>query len=478
MRCSHQVLQRIQRKHKMNLKAKVHEIRKLILMKRFIFIIRQSVLALSVLTAMSGSYAGSESAEIEKLRQEVKELRAMQQNSEIDKLRQEVKELRAMQQNYIQQTPPAQPVTQVMVAPKTEPVQSATPKLSLTKSGAEVNLYGYLRADASYQAKGASTMYNNISGVPLEGTAEEAQQKDRLHTTANVSRIGLNFKTPTAMGDVGGKLEMDFFGSASRDQFRIRHAYLTFDKWLLGQTWSTFIAPEYYPETVDAATYVGGALQRSPLVRYSDNITANTSFALAVEDPKYTTSSDPDNEMRLPAFVGRINHKFANGSMLSGRSFVAEKKTSQDEQWAWGVGIGGKYQLTPKTFLKADYNHIKGDGRFLLWSNSSYVIDDQKHIQSNEFDSISAGITHQFNTQFRSTLGYGYMKAKDNNAFARINQDNTAQNKELWQSWINGMYKPYNPVTLGMEYVYGERETFDGRTGTDNRINIMAIYDF
>ncbi|MDP1069121.1 hypothetical protein, partial [Klebsiella pneumoniae] len=86
------------------------------------------------------------------------------------------------------------------------------------------------------------------------------------------------------------------------------------------------------PETIDAATYVGGALQRSPLVRYSDNITANTSFALAVEDPKYTASSDPDNEMRLPAFVGRVNHKFANGSMLSGRSFVAEKKTSQDEE--------------------------------------------------------------------------------------------------------------------------------------------------
>ena len=34
---------------------------------------------------------------------------------------------------------------------------------------------------------------------------------------------------------------MDFFG-ALRDQFRIRHAYLTFDKWLIGQTWSTFIA--------------------------------------------------------------------------------------------------------------------------------------------------------------------------------------------------------------------------------------------
>lgn len=169
-------------------------------------------------------------------------------------------------------------------------------------------------------------MYNNISGVPLENTPEESAQKDQLHSTVYVTRFGLNFKTPTAVGDVGGKLEMDFFGAATRDQFRIRHAYLTFDKWLIGQTWSTFIAPEYYPETIDAGTFVGSALLRSPLVRYSDNLTANTSFAVSVEDPKYTAATDPDNKMRLPALVGRLNHKFANGSMLSGRSFVAEKE--------------------------------------------------------------------------------------------------------------------------------------------------------
>ncbi|MDB0198704.1 DcaP-like protein, partial [Acinetobacter baumannii] len=54
-----------------------------------------------------------------------------------------------------------------------------------------------------------------------------------------------------------------------------------------------------------------------------------------------------DNKMRLPALVGRLNHKFANGSMLSGRSFVAEKRTNNDSEWAWGVGLGGKYQITP-----------------------------------------------------------------------------------------------------------------------------------
>lgn len=428
-------------------------------MDKFILTVQKSLLALSVITVMSPVYAATDQAEIAQLRQEVQQLRAMLQQ-------------------YVQQKAPVQPANPVAVTASPQATETTAPKLNLSKGGAEVNLYGYIRADASYQAKGASTMYNNISAVPLEHTVEEAQQKDRLHSTVNVTRLGLNFKTPSVAGEVGGKLEMDFFGGATRDQFRIRHAYITLDQWLIGQTWSTFIAPEYYPETVDAGTFVGGALQRSPMLRYSDKLSANTSFAVAIEDPKYTATSDPDNEMRMPALVGRLNHKFDNGSLLSGRTFMAEKKTSTDKEWAWGVGLGGKYQLSPQTFLKADYYHVKGDGRFLLWANNSYVIDDQNNIQSNEFDTISAGITHQFNSQLRSTLGYGYMKAKDDNRFAEIQKSNLTQNKELWQGWINAMYNPYKPITLGVEYVYGERETFDGRNGIDNRVNMMATYDF
>lgn len=428
-------------------------------MDKFILTVQKSLLAVSVAMVISPVYAGTDQAEITQLRQEVQELRTMLQQ-------------------YVQQKTPVQPITQVAVAASPQVTETTVPKLNLSKGGAEVNLYGYIRADASYQAKGASTMYNNISGVPLEHTAEEAQQKDRLHSTVNVTRFGLNFKTPSVAGEVSGKLEMDFFGGTTRDQFRIRHAYITLDQWLIGQTWSTFIAPEYYPETVDAGTFVGSALLRSPMLRYSDNLSAKTSFAVAIEDPKYTATSDPDNEMRLPALVGRLNHKFDNGSLLSGRTFMAEKKTSHDNEWAWGVGLGGKYQLSPQTFLKADYYHVKGDGRFLLWANNSYVIDDKNNIQSNEFDTISAGITHQFNSQLRSTLGYGYMKAKDDNSFAEIQKTNITQNKELWQGWINAMYNPYKPITFGVEYVYGERETFDGRNGIDNRVNMMASYDF
>ncbi|ELY3878606.1 TMF family protein, partial [Acinetobacter baumannii] len=52
------------------------------------------------------------------------------------------------------------------------------------------------------------------------------------------------------------------------------------------------------------------------------------------------------------------------------------------------------------------------------------------------------------------------------------------QNKQLWQGWVNALYNPYKPITLGIEYVYGERETFDNRNGIDNRFNMIASYDF
>jgi len=419
------------------------------------------VLAVSSMAVMSLAHAGENTTEIEQLRQEVKELRTLLNAS--------------LQQPAATLKPQSDVTPQVKITPLNT---SQSVKTNILPSGAEVNLYGYIRADASYQTEGAATMYNNISGVPLKDTVEATNQKDRLRTTVNVTRLGLNFKTPTSIGDIGGKLEMDFFGGSTRDQFRIRHAYLTYDKWLVGQTWSTFVAPEYIPDTVDAATFVGGALQRSPLIRYSDQLSENTNYAISIEDPKYTEETDPANRMRMPALVGRLNHKFADGSTISGRSFIAEKKTGEDEQLAWGIGLGGKYQITPETLLKADYYHVKGDGRFVLWSNSGYAIDENNNMHSNEFDVIAAGITHRFTPKIRSTLGYGYMKAQDDNEFSRLKYDDASQNKQLWQGWINAMYNPYKPVTFGVEYVYGGRETFNNRTGVDNRFNMMAIYDF
>lgn len=81
-------------------------------------------------------------------------------------------------------------------------------------------------------------------------------------------------------------------------------------------------------------------------------------------------------------------------------------------------------------------------------------------IATNVFDSITIGLTQQFSPQWRGTAGYGYMKADDNDAYVNAFADKTKINKDLWQAWANVFYSPVKPVSLGLEYVYGEREAF------------------
>lgn len=413
---------------------------------------------------------------------------AMTLEQQVAHLQKQVQELQTLMQQQKQASEKISaelPILQEKSALKTDLKQM------VTKGGAEFELYGNVRADASYQAKGPSTMYNYISAVPLEGSVNEGNNSDKFQSTLNATRFGFNFKTPK-IGEhsVGGKVEMDFFGGAGRDSFRIRHAYLTYDQWLIGQTWSNFNAIEYFPETVDASLSVGGSLTRVPQVKFSYPVDKNMNLAFSLEDSKAETvtttgtqgfTTDARAKLKLPSAVGRLNYKFDNGSALSGRLFLTQKATNHegnDDFLAWGAALGGKYQVAENTLLRFDYNHIKGDTKNVLWSNYAYVFDVNGEMKPNEFDVVTLGLTQKITPKIRSTLGFGYMRANTDNHFADLVRNDLTQNKELKEGWINMFYNPVKPINLGVEYMYGERKTFDDQKGIDNRVNFTAIYDF
>lgn len=402
---------------------------------------------------------------------------AQAQTTEVEQLQNEVKELRSLIEQYAKQQKLQDMSIQAYQTQPASPAVKAAPQgLSLTKGGAELTFYGNVRADMSYQAEGGSDarLYNQINTVPLKGNAESS---DRLKSTLAATRLGLDFKTVTQAGDVGGKIEVDFLGA--NDALRIRHAYLTYADWLVGQTWSNFAVPDYMPETIDALGYVGGAVKRTAQVRHTTKFNPATNLVVALEDPKDSLSN-----MRLPALTARLNHKFASNFAVSGRAMVNEKKTDTDTETAWGVGLGAKYDLSPSTSVKADYYHVKGDSSFVSWANQGFVTNANKDIlETNVFDSITIGITQQFNAQWRGTLGYGYMKADNNQDYINALADKTKANKDLWQAWANVFYSPTKPLSFGVEYVYGEREAFaaapnGSKTGEDNRVSAVAMYNF
>lgn len=395
---------------------------------------------------------------------------------EIEQLRQEVQALRALVEQQQRQTAVVTAHVAATPAPASKPVMKIA-------SGAEFNLYGNVRADASYQVEGTSRdlPYNHINAVALEGNNENS---DRLRSTLSATRLGMDFKTPVGAGDkaLSGKVEVDFLGGASFDNLRIRHAYISYANWLIGQTWSNFAVPDYIPETVDALVYAGGSIKRTPQVRHTSTFSPATNLVLAVEDPK-----DGSIKQRLPALTARLNHKFADNLTVSARAMGHEKRINEDEEMAWGVGLGTKYEVVPGTTLKADYYHVKGDSSFVSFANTGVIAANGDLLQS-EFDSISVGLTQQFNDKLRGTLGYGYMNFdQDTGYLAAVDQ--TKANKDLWQAWANIFYSPTKPLSFGLEYVYGEREAYgpvlntegdaiSSRKGEDNRINAVAIYNF
>jgi opacity protein-like surface antigen len=236
-----------------------------------------------------------------------------------------------------------------------------------TAKGAEFNLYGNVRFDGSYQMEGTSRdlPYNHINAVALKGNSENS---DRLRSTLAATRLGLDFKTQVAEQEVKGKIEVDFLGGSNFDNLRIRHAYVNYGNWLLGQTWSNFAVPDYMPESIDALALVGGAVKRTPQVRHTTKFSPQTNLVVAAEDPK-----DGTVNQRLPALTARLNHQFADNFNISARAMGHEKRVNNDEEMAWGVGLGAKYDVVPGTTLKADYYHVKGDSSFVSFTNSGVV---------------------------------------------------------------------------------------------------------
>ena len=414
---------------------------------------------------------------------------AATEQEQIQQLRDEVKELRALLEQYVPQskqktTLPVSDSAQVLAAQTTTPSSDTNKKSPLsfqTASGADVKLYGFLRGDASYQAKGGDGIFNRINKVDLENNEKNS---DRFYSTATVTRLGLDFKAPVQGADVGGKLEVDFRGGTNNDTIRIRHAYLTYNYWLFGQTTSTFLATDLQPEMLDFNSPLGIGTYRTPMVRYSGSLNPVTSYAIALE------KGSDDN--RAPALSSKIKYDFAEGKgTTSARALLTEVRSKEafdkdhhqlsanESDLGWGIALGAKYKFTDSLQAMLDYSHVKGDSKFLLYTNNAFNVNPTNYdLNLNEFDAVTVGTTYQITPKVRSTLAYGAMFAKDNNAFAQHALQDTAQNKTLQQGWLNVMFSPVKPITFGLEYIYGERKTFNGQKGKDNRVGAMARYNF
>ncbi len=200
------------------------------------------------------------------------------------------------------------------------------------KLGDTVDLYGFVKLDATYQT---DLMNSDTAPRFVVGTGDSTTNFTAMHT-----RLGLKWKAPEYNGwTTNVKTEFDLFNpSRNQMKLRARQLYLSTTKgsssWLFGQTWDVF--SPLGPTTFMTNGYLwqtGNLGFRRAQLRYtykSDKFSAKFS----ANDPVNSSSTAGGTQASgLPLWEGRL------GAMLgtSGKIKLGLSATSGEDQDAAGV---------------------------------------------------------------------------------------------------------------------------------------------
>ncbi|WP_332877409.1 DcaP family trimeric outer membrane transporter [Massilia sp. S19_KUP03_FR1] len=332
-----------------------------------------------------------------------------------------------------------------------------------------IHLYGYAETDAVHDWRQSSSpdIFTDLAYQPLNGAGGP---RGRTQFTSETSRIGFASSTPTAAGPFRTTVEADFYsyGADNRKLIRLRHAYGEYGGWLIGQTWSTFMDVDNLPETIDFNGPVGAPFSRRTQARYAfGDAKTGVRVTLAVEEPADQAGGPSANE-RLPQLVARFDHTFARGS-LNLRLLTHEKRSPAETRRGYGIALGASYKASAQDLFTAQFTRVDGDIDQLYGSNGYAIATDTGAITFDRNLGLVLGYAHFFNDKLRANASFGYNHGKSAQA---------ANNRALQETFFNLIYSPIKNIDLGGEWVYGERKTFDGQTGTLSRLGLMARYSF
>jgi hypothetical protein len=319
------------------------------------------------------------------------------------------------------------------------------------------------------------------------GGAEENTDFD-MH--ARQSRFHIATDSDVGEHKLKTYIEFDFMVTPNGDERisnsyspRMRHAFLTYDNWLLGQTWSTFQNVASLPETAD---FIGntdfGIFIRQAQIRYTAG-----DFQFSIENPETTiTSYDgtdttrivaDDNE--LPDFVARYNFKSGDLSLVA--AVLARQLTYNDGAGiddsisSYGVSLTGKWMLG-KDDIRFGVNAGSGMGRYIgLNVANGAVLKADGTLEAIDSVAYYAAYRHFWNAKWRSNITWSAIDI-DNDTSLPI--DPAATTKSTYSARINLFYSVTDKFTVGGEYAHANRELETGADGNMDRFQFTAKLDF
>jgi len=350
---------------------------------------------------------------------------------------------------------------------------------------------GYFKTDFIYDLKPAG---NGEAFVPSSIPIPQIATINNTTVSIRPTRLSLDFRIPsTRIGEVRFYAEGDLFGTNATTP-RLRHAYAQASNFLIGQTFTNFMDPDGFPDTLDFQGPNGMVNLRNPQIRYGIALGKSTTLYLAAEKPSsdiifktaefssQPNAPSPDGTIRLrQEFQG--GHFQVAGIFRSIAAFVTQPPAAKTGSvFGWGVNVSAGFKTIGKDNIVVAAVGGRGISRYIQ-DTSGLGIDAEvtsvptnPHLKATPDVGADLAYQHYWTKTLRSSAVFSYAAVQ--NPPLSVFVSGTTYNHSDYSA-ANLIWNPFgSSLNMGAEFLYGWQMRQDGSKGNAPRIQFSAKYNF
>jgi hypothetical protein len=167
----------------------------------------------------------------------------------------------------------------------------AAPALAHAQSDEQsrMEIYGFAMLDMGYQGGQSDPDWFDVARpTKLPAFANQYGEDGNFFAGVKQSRLGFKSFTPTSLGELKTIFEFELFGTgvdAGQTTFRLRHAWGELGQIGAGQTWSPFMDPDVFPNSIEYWGPNGMVFFRNVQLRWTPWQSGDSNFMIALERP-------------------------------------------------------------------------------------------------------------------------------------------------------------------------------------------------
>lgn len=363
-------------------------------------------------------------------------------------------------------------------AESAEPAEQAEPEEA--PAGPHLVISGHAMLDMGYQfGQSDPAWFDVLRPSKLPAFDNEFGEDGRFFASVRQSRLSFKGFAPTSLGELLGHFEFELFGTGvdeGQTTFRLRHAYAELGVLGAGQTWSPFMDPDVFPNSLEYWGPNGMVFFRNVQLRVMPVRTDHLEVVLALERPG--ASADQGNyagrielegvqpDTPFPDVSGHVRLRGSWGHVQAAGivRYIGWDDLNDDEldlsgyTVGWGVNLSSNIKLWEDVVrLQAVYGH----------AIQNYMNDAPADvgIENNPGDPVTpvvgvplpilglvAFYDRTWSRQWTSTLGYSLVYID--------NSEEQAPSAFRWGQYalVNLLFYPVDGLMLGPEFQWARRD--------------------